>query len=89
MAHLVALENLEELNIGNERVGDQGVKHLLGLTKLREIQAFKTNITAASAAPLAAALPRCYITTDFVAHEKDGQIWSWQMFDKSARTTDE
>ena len=83
LAHLSKLYSLEELNIGNTPIGDEGIKHLFGLKKLRDVEAFKTNVTAASAAPLAVALPRCRIVTPFGAHATDskGQM-AWHMFDK-------
>jgi hypothetical protein len=77
------------LNICKTQISDEGIKHLLGLKKIREIQAFPTNITAASAAPLAEALPCCYITTPFGAYHAQDGGWAWQMFHEPAKASKE
>ena len=58
--HLKGLTGLQTLSLSN-KITDAGLVHLKGLTKLKELDLYGTNITDAGVTDLQKALPNCGI----------------------------
>ncbi len=61
LPQLGELKQLERLSLANSKVSDDGLKHLSGLSALRELDLSGTPVTAAGAAAFAKALPKCKV----------------------------
>ena len=57
MVHLKVLENLERLRIASTQVDDEGLKHLHGLSKLKEVKAMFCSISEQGVEDLKKAIP--------------------------------
>jgi Leucine-rich repeat (LRR) protein len=61
---LKALKRLERLSLAGSSIGDETLKHLHGLTGLRELDLTGTKVSAEGIAAAKKALPGCKITSD-------------------------